>query len=192
MENYRKRRYKGRISFFVLMGLFVLFLILSFFSINNVYGFDSENITTSDIAIYNNTNDIINNVDNSLGNHLNQNNTILDNKLDYYNGSIYNKSNITENFESSNDTLNVPKTIPNGDGVKIYDESQITHSTSVCSDSDAQCVYSDNSYLNDNYKNNKAYLTDNEDNLVKLGEKSSKFSDISNLMLLILIAFLLF
>lgn len=176
MGNYIKGLDKGRISFFVLMGLLVLFLILSFLSINNVYGFDSENITTNDIDF--------NHVDNYLVNNLNQdNNLVLDDNLDY-NESIHDTRNITENSESSNDKVNVPTNISEGKWTITVGETSVKDSTLNYDLSleytDLNEIFYSDTYLNDNYKSNNVYLTE-KDNLKKIGEKSTKLDNINKL-----------
>jgi len=80
MRIYKQIQNKRRVSFFILGSFFVLFLVLSFFSINNVYGYDNEVI-------------LDNNVDTSLSNDLNRNNLFLDDNLDFSDEPIQNTLN---------------------------------------------------------------------------------------------------
>jgi len=89
MKIYKQIPDERRMSFFILGSFFVLFLILSFSSINSVYGYDSEVISN-------------NNIDTSLSNDFNQNNLLLDDNLDSYDQSIHSYN------ESIRNNLNEP------------------------------------------------------------------------------------
>lgn len=96
MKAYKQIIDRKGISFFVLTSFFILFLILSFFSLNNVYGLDSETIVSSDIDT--------DNVGALLVNDLNQNNLSMEDNSDFYNESIQNTSNTTDNSQKTKDT----------------------------------------------------------------------------------------
>ena len=145
---------------FILAGLFVLFSILSFFSIANAYGFDTEITTSSDID----TND----------------------NLNLYSESIQNTSKETNNSESSNAIIDINNSTPTSNSVSDSSSSDgvypVPDSSSAPNDSlsDMQSSYSDNDkYFNDNYKSNDAYyLIDNEDNLDKISKRSTNLYNI--------------
>jgi len=102
MKIYKQKSEKRKISFFIFKGFLALFLILSFFSLTNVYATDNEAIASDiDTVII----DII------PFNDFNQENLVLEDDLDFENQSKENMSNTTIN---SNTTFNMNKsTAPN-------------------------------------------------------------------------------
>jgi len=153
MKTYKQKLDKRRKSF-ILAGLVVLFLILSFFSIANVYGVDNKIVTNSDIATTDN--------------------------LDFNSGSIQNISNETNDSEGSNGTIDMNNSVTisinsDSNSHNAGNPSFIRPLTPNDSLSNSQSLHEDNEkYFNDNYKNNNAYyLRDNGDNLDKVSKKST-------------------
>ncbi|KZX12083.1 hypothetical protein [Methanobrevibacter curvatus] len=95
-KKYSKERYsKERLIFFALISFFALFLILSFSSINTVYGLDSDNILPIGTDI-------------SLTNDSNTETLFFTDNLYFYNESIQNTNlNGTENLKNCNSTINL-------------------------------------------------------------------------------------
>lgn len=194
MQNYKQRPNKRRILPYVFGGFFLLFVILSFFSINNVYGFDNEIIKSNnvdDISIYN-----INNTNNYLDNDSNQI-VLFGDDLNYSNDSIKNTSlNITENSENSNITIELEENSTIKSNVNINNDNNINNLisannqySSLTSSSIANSLLnnqspssSNDNYFNDNYKNiNVHYLMDNRDTLDKIEEKSTNIDNTDNI-----------
>lgn len=194
MQNYKQRPNKRRILPYVFVGFFLLFVILSFFSINNVYGFDNEIIKSNnvdDISIYN-----INNTNNYLDNDSNQI-VLFGDDLNYSNDSIKNTSlNITENSENSNITIELEENSTIKSNVNINNDNNINNLisannqySSLTSSSIANSLLnnqspssSNDNYFNDNYKNiNVHYLMDNRDTLDKIEEKSTNIDNTDNI-----------
>jgi len=179
---------------------FVLFLILSFSSINNVYGYDSEVI-------------LDNNIDTSLTNDLNQSNLFLDDNLASYDKfsqntlnnpiisrtssaifisdiSMFNFASSTFNYvELRYDSIDLTfnsidsSTISVNKDTSISGDSQHPISQPVSDNSylvEHQMDYfDDDSNLNDNYKSIDVYYTiDNDDNLEETEEQFTKFDKI--------------
>jgi len=177
MGTYEQRHDKRRISFFVLISFFALFLILSVFSINNVYGFDSESITS--------TNNDTNNINTSLANDSNQNNLSSDDNLDFHEESV---QNISSNETNDSGSSNVTADLNNSTAVSDYS----TISVSASQKSNSQLVFTNSqssnqsdvslkdSYLEGNYKNNNIhYLADNGNNSEKTEGKSIKLDNLN-------------
>ena len=165
MKSY-KQSDKKKISFFILTGFFTLFLLLSFFSISNVYGVDSE-VITSDINA--------DHIDISLANNLNQNNLVLNDNLDFYNESVEDIIlNESGNSENINNTLNItvptitfptlnstPITSPNDDRSIAYDNYPTMDSESMLSDTPLNNKSNQDNHITNNSKNTDiSYLRD--------------------------------
>lgn len=129
MEDYKQRYDNKGLVVFCLAGIFILFFILSFYSLNNVYG-SGNGITCSNnfnisldndlnnnqyinSNIFNNSNTINNSINNdsnnsnTADNNIDNYNIVLENDSNYQNDSVQNTdSNETGDFES-NGTINI-------------------------------------------------------------------------------------
>lgn len=201
MQNYKQIPDKRNLLTFMLGSFFVFFVLLSFFSINNVYGFDSEIIEDND----NDTIDIdtINNVNNSWDNDSNQINLFENDNSDYYDESIQNTSlNETENSEDSNVTIDIIKnsTITSNSNSITSSSNNIISSNNQYSNLFSPSIYinsrlnkqsdysTNNIYLNDKYHIdvyfNKDYKSDNLHYIINNGnnleEKEEKSTNLNN------------
>ena len=165
MKNHKQKLDKRRRSF-ILAGLFVLFLILSFFSINNVYGVDNGIDTNSDIGTNNN-----------LGfNSESTSKSIQD---------ISNETNSSESSNATNDNNYSVIVINTGSNSHSSTKNNLTLGSTLAPNgslSNSKSPHEGNeNHFNDNYKsNNVYYLKDNGDNLDKASKKSTNLDTIDS------------
>lgn len=200
METNKQICGNKRISFFFLAGLLILFVILSFSSINNVYGSDSEIIFGKNDENYldNDLDELDNNTNNDIHNVYN-NNLVLENDSEYRNDSI--ESNDSNDNESSNGTNNINIGSPNSAGGVTVSTSSNGHSVSKLASLDnthfskaTSISFSANhssisnllspNFYHSNYNNellygdygggNAFYPLNKKDSLEKIGENSIK------------------
>jgi len=173
MRIYKPKQDKMKISFFIFAGFLALFIMLSFFSINNVYATENELITSdiamgTGIAIGNDSDIGIDTVDISVlpesnldnpvleGDDLNQDNIALDENIDFQNESMENISNKTE------DSINNSVSLPSDKSVAM------DYSSPMDMDSDHDKNITDNTNV------------PNRDNLEKIETKSTKLESIDS------------
>ena len=154
MKIYKQRFDKKKISFFI--GIFfALFLILSFFSINNVFGSDSE-ITTS---IDNDTNFDIFSSNDSNQNNDSENTTIILNESIYTNTTINSQGTVDKNNVIREENFVNPKLEENAS--YLDEESDFTSDKNI----------------NINYKTKDIYYQIDGDNFEKIELKSTNFDN---------------
>ena len=145
----------------------MLFLVLSFFSIANVYGVDNEIVTSSDTVTADN---------------LDYNSEFVSEPIQ----NISNETNSSGSFNVTTDTKNSGGTVNNGADSNSYNVGTVGNPsvarplTPNDSLSNSEPSHEDNeNHFNDNYKNSDVYyLRDNGDNLYKISEKSTNLDTI--------------